>query len=208
MRSQVAGTCKPNTDRTIFKITRVNPASTEQRFGFVHSQHSFPGRHGGRMASTTYSLMVGNQAETNTSPPSFAITGLGVKGKDTRKRALCSPEEWLRPQFGLFKTIHGQHHTQSCHQLPALLPFPLRAATFLRQGPNARAAWRGREHSAVMAAHGRRELGEKSGLLPSSPHLSYGEGQVNPGAGNKCADSPPRIAKDGMPSFSLLEKNS
>lgn len=100
------------------------------------------------------------------SPPSFAITGLGVKGKDTRKRALCSPEERLRPQSGLFKTTCGQHHTQSRHQLPAPLPFPLRAATFLRQGPNARAAWRGREHRAVMAAHGRRELSEKSGPPP------------------------------------------
>lgn len=114
----------------------------------------------------TYSLMVSNQAETNMSPPSFAITGLGVKGEDTRKRALCSPEEWLHPQFGLFRTTHGQHHTQSRHQLPALLPFPLRAATLLRQGPNARAAWRCREYSAVMAAQGRRSSVRSPDLLP------------------------------------------
>lgn len=173
----------------MFKITRVDPAPTEQRLVLstpsVLSQGGMEAEWLPPLLKNAYSLTVSNQAETNVSPPSFAITGLRVKGKDTRKHALCSSEEWLRPQFGLFKTTHGQHHTQSHHQLPALLLFPLRAATFLRQGPNARAAWRGREQSAVMAARGRRALGEKSGLPPSSPHLSYGEGQVNPGAGNK-----------------------
>lgn len=44
MRSQVAGTFKPNTDMTIFKITSVDPEATEQGFGFVHSQRSSPGK--------------------------------------------------------------------------------------------------------------------------------------------------------------------